>query len=312
MVVAQYLLTFREVLEAALLAAIVLAFLTKTGRQAMVRSAWYGIYGATAVSLALGVGIWGLFGRLDEGTQILFEGLAALIAVAVLTSMIYWMALKGRSLKREIESRVEAAVTRGATLGLAATTFVLVFREGLETVLFLTPFLAGDLLATLAGAAAGVVAGGALAYGVFRLGLKLDLRKFFYFTSLLLVLVAGGLLGLGVHELIEYSVDIQGADLGWWGDAAFDLRLFGGDLEAGIPADPLHEKGAIGAIFAVLVGYDGNPERARLVAHLAYLAVALPLVLLVYRKPEVFARMMGRVRRMFRRGPAPVATPQKD
>src|SRR5688572_1761887 len=151
----------------------------------MINFAWYGIYGATAVSVGLGVAVWAIFGQLDAGTQILFEGLAALIAVAVLTFMIYWMALKGRSLQREIESRVEAAVTQGAVLGLAATTFVLVFREGLETVLFLTPFLGRDVVGTLAGAAAGVIAGVALAYGVFRLGLKLDLRKFFYFTSVL-------------------------------------------------------------------------------------------------------------------------------
>lgn len=310
--VAQYLLTFREVLEAALLSAIILAFLTKTGRGGLVRYAWYGIYGATAVSLGLGLAIWALFGRLDEGTQILFEGLAALIAVAVLTSMIYWMALKGRSLKREIESRVEAAVTHGAVLGLAATTFLLVFREGLETVLFLTPFFGQDVAGTLTGAAAGIIAGGALAYSVFRLGLKLDLRKFFYFTSVLLVLVAGGLLGLGVHEIVEYAEDVRGADFGWWGSAAFNLGLSGGNPDAGIPPDLFHERGAIGAIFAVLVGYDGNPEWARVIAHLSYLAVALPLVLLAYRKPEVFAQTIGRIRRMFHRERAPMPTPQKE
>ena len=291
MVVAQYLLTFREVLEAALLCAIILAFLAKTGRAAMTRYAWYGVYGATAGSFAVGAGILVLYGQLSTPTRILFEGVAALVAVAVLTSMIYWMALRSRSLRQEIEGRVEAAATQRALLGVASVTFVLVFREGLETVLFLTPFLVQDAALTILGAALGLGAGIVLAYAVFRVGLKLDIRRFFYFTSVLLVLLAGGLLGYGVHELVEYAED-GGANLGWWSSSAFNL---------GLPeSDPLHNKGVIGSIFAVMFGYDTDPEWARVVTHAAYLAVALPLVILIYRRPEAVARVARRLRAVFR------------
>ena len=291
MVVAQYLLTFREVLEAALLTAIILAFLEKTGRERLVRYAWFGVYGATAASFGLGAVIWFAYGTLSDASKVLFEGIAALIAVAVLTSMIYWMAMKGRTIKREVESRVEVAVTQGAMLGLASLTFVLVFREGLETVLFLTPFLVADTSATLLGAALGLGAGLGLAFGIFRVGLKLDLRKFFYFTSVLLILLAGGLLGYGAHELIEYA-EIQGTDLGWFGQTAYALP---------IAADSVfHHKGAIGSIFAVMFGYTVNPEWGRVVLHVVYLAITLPLIIVVYRRPDWARAAALRIRRLFR------------
>lgn len=298
MVVAQYLLTFREVLEAALLAAIILAFLAKTGRANLSRYAWYGITLAAVGSVAIGGVVLAIYGALGEATVKLFEGLAAILAVAVLTSMIYWMALKGRHLKREVESRVETAVTQGTMVGLASLTFVLVFREGLETVLFLTPFLGLDPLGTAVGAILGMAFGIGLAYAVFRVGIKLDLRKFFYFTSLILVLVAAGLLGYGVHELIEYGEESGAYTLGWWATAPYALPIQEGD--------PLHHNGIIGSVFKVLFGYAVAPEWARIVAHVAYLAIVLPLVLIVYRRPDWIGLFAGRIRGLTRARPAPV------
>lgn len=305
MVVAQYLLTFREVLEAALLTAIILAFLAKTGRAHLTRYAWYGVYGATAASFGLGAAVWLAYGTLSDASKVLFEGVAALIAVAVLTSMIYWMAIKGRTIRHEVESRVKAAMTQGTMLGLAALTFILVFREGLETVLFLTPFLVQDVGMTVLGAALGLGGGVALAYGVFRVGIKLDLRRFFYFTSILLILLAGGLLGYGVHELIEYGGETGAYEAGWWGTSAYNLGFFGGDEAT--PPHPLHHKGFVGSIFAVLLGYSQNPEWARVIAHTAYLAVALPLVIGIYRRPDLFARVVARIRSLARPATAPGA-----
>lgn len=294
MVVAQYLLTFREVLEAALLTAIILAFLVRTGKTNLVRYAWYGVFGATAVSVGLGGAIWFLYGSVTKAQQILFEGVAALIAVAVLTSMIYWMAMKGRSMRREVEARVEAAVTQGTILGFASITFILVFREGLETVLFLTPFLLQDPAFTLVGAALGIAAGIALSYAIFRVGVKLDMRRFFYFTSILLILLAGGLVGYGVHELIEFGGETGAYDAGWWGVAAFNLGL--------AESNVLHNKGFVGSILAVMFGYDTDPERARVLVHTAYLAIVMPLVILVYRRPEILARWSERIRVALRLG----------
>jgi high-affinity iron transporter len=289
--VAQYLLTFREVLEASLLTAIILSYLVMTGRTSMKRYAWYGVFAALAVSLVLGIIIWVLYGTLSRADQVLFEGIAALIAVAVLTSMIFWMALRARTLKSRIQVRVEAAVTQGAVLGVAAVTFILVFREGLETVLFLMPFMVQDISGTILGMALGMGTGLALAYAVFRFGVRLDLRRFFFFTSVLLILLAGGLLGYALHELLEFAA-IQGTATGWWGQAAYTLPIASDSL--------FHHKGVIGSVFAVLFGYTVQPEWARLVAHFAYLATVLPLVIFIYVRPEAVATFGARLRR-FRR-----------
>lgn len=275
LLIGQFLLAFREALEAALITAIILAYLARTKRKPLTRYAWYGVYLAVAASVIFGASIWFMYGNLSGPTKTLFEGVAALFAVSVLSSMIYWMASKGKELKKEVEKRVEAIVTRGATLALASFSFIVVFREGLETVLFLTSFLLEDPIGTLVGAFLGIVASLTLAYMVFVVGMKINIRKFFYFTSILLVLLAGGLAGYGVHELLEYSKDI-GVELGWLGEHAYSLD---------IPKDnPLHHESIIGSILAVMFGYTVKAEWARVMVHLVYLAMALPLVVWVYKK----------------------------
>jgi high-affinity iron transporter len=273
MVLGQYLITFREVLEAALITSMVLAYLARTGRNPLTRFVWYGVISAMAASIALGATIWWTYGILPESTQVLFEGIAALIAVAVLSSMIYWMATKGKELRAEVEKKIEIIATRGAVLGLVSFAFVAVFREGLETVLFLTPYLVNDPVATVAGLLLGTLTSLALAYVVFFVGKKINVRRFFYFTSILLVLLAGGLAGYGVHELIEYT---GSAVWGSLGQNAYLLVIS--------PDNPFHHKGIIGSVFAVMFGYTVRAEWARLIVHFAYLAVAIPLVVTVYRK----------------------------
>lgn len=269
----QYLIVFREVLEAALITSIVLAYLTRTGRRRLSRYVWYGVFSATMASVVLGGSIWLAYGVLAKPVQVLFEGVAALVAVAVLSSMIYWMATKGRRFKAEMERQVEEITARGAALGLVSFAFIAVFREGLETVLFLMPFLLTDPMGTVAGLLLGAATSVGLACAIFILGMKVNMRRFFYFTSILLVLLAGGLAGYGVHELMEYTGSIP---WGWLGQRAYNL---------GIPeGNPMHHKGAVGAIFAVMFGYTVSSEWARVVVHLSYLAVALPLVICAYKK----------------------------
>jgi len=190
----------------------------------------------------------------------LFEGVAALIAVVVLSSMTYWMAARRKELRVEVERRVEAITTRGATLGLVSIAFVAVFREGLETVLFLTATLVTDSVATVAGLFLGTLTSLALTYGILVVGMKINVRRFFYFTSILLVLLAGGLAGYGVHEFIEYT---GSASWGWLGQYAYNLNIAKDSL--------LHHKGIVGSIFAVMFGYTVSAESVRVIIHLFYL-----------------------------------------
>lgn len=198
--IGQFLITFREALEAAIIVAIIIAYLKRTGRERQIKDVWAGAGLSALASIVLGAAILKLYGGLDE--KELFEGLASYLAVIVLTSIIYWMATKGANIKEEIESKVSQAIN---PLALTAFTFILVFREGLETVLFLTPFATQDLSGTLLGLILGLASALGLAYLIYGIGMKIDLRTFFYYSSILLIFVAAGLLGYGTHELIEFA-----------------------------------------------------------------------------------------------------------
>ncbi|MGQ9780901.1 MAG: FTR1 family iron permease [Nitrososphaeria archaeon] len=163
----QYLITFRETLETALIMAIILSYLARSGRRGLVWYVWYGISLALIAGISLSAVVWFMYGILPETYKLLFEALTAFVAVTVLSSMIYWMAVKGRNIREEIEKRIETAVSRGAIISLAFLGFIVVFRESFETVLFLTPFLLTDTIMTLAGTFFGVLTAVLLAYGIF-------------------------------------------------------------------------------------------------------------------------------------------------
>ncbi|AIF70166.1 Iron permease FTR1 family [Palaeococcus pacificus DY20341] len=278
--VGAFLITFREALEAAIIVAIIFAYLKRTERNEQIKNVWTGVGLSVLASVILGGLILKIYGGLEE--KELFEGLASYLAVVVLTSMIYWMATKGRNIKAEIESKVSQAIN---PLALTAFTFIVVFREGLETVLFLTPFATQDLSGTLLGLILGLAGALGLAYLIYGIGMKINLRTFFYYSSILLIFVAAGLLGYGTHELIEFAEE-EGLSLGWFAQTAYDL---------GIPKDSIwSHKGAIGSIFAVLFGYSTKMEWGRLILQLGYLIFGLRLMVKAYEKePKLSVKMQG-------------------
>ncbi|UCC94254.1 MAG: FTR1 family protein [Thermoplasmata archaeon] len=283
----QYLITFREVLEAALVVSIVLAYMIKTDRLHLTKYIWWGVALAAAASIAAGAAVAVMYGSLTEATEKLFEGLAALIAVAVLTTMILWMALRGSRVEQDIKDRTRDVVETGTVMGLVAFAFIMVFREGFETVLFLTPFASSDPSGTVLGLVLGLVTALALAYAIFRLGVRIDLKRFFYLSSILLVLLAAGLAGYGVHELLEYG-EAVGAQVGWVGEYAYQLD---------VPSDsPWYHKGTVGSVFAVMFGYSVKMEWARVFVHVAYLAIFLPLVVIAYKRPDLLEAAGARLR----------------
>ncbi|HDZ35711.1 MAG TPA: FTR1 family protein [Thermococcus sp.] len=268
--VGAFLITFREALEAAIIVAIIIAYLKRTGREKQIKDVWTGVGLSVLASVVLGAVVLKLYGGLAE--KELFEGIASYLAVIVLTSMIYWMATKGKNIRAEIESKVSTAISPLALIGF---TFIVVFREGLETVLFLTPFMTQDLAGTLLGLVAGLAGALVLAYMIYGVGMRINLRTFFYYSSILLVFVAAGLAGYGTHELIEWAEE-EGMHLGFIEEPAYNL---------GISEDSVfHHKGAIGSIFAVLFGYSVKMEWGRVIVQFGYLIVAFYLVLRAYGK----------------------------
>jgi high-affinity iron transporter len=271
----QFVITLREGFEAGLIIGIMIAYLIRTNRNNLVKFVFSGSYLAIILGIIIGAFIFLIYGTLSRSFQLLFEALAAYLAVAVLTTVILWMITKGKTIKKEIESKIEISITKGTMFALASFAFVVVFREALETVLFLTPFILIAFQDTLIGTILGILFALFLSYGIFKLGMKINIRRFFYFTSIIIILLAGGLAGYGTHELIEYLED-SNVQLGFWAEKAYDLKISKDAL--------LHHKNVIGSIFAVMFGYSVSMEWLRLIVHLTYLSIFIPVTIIMYRR----------------------------
>ncbi len=262
----QFVIALREGLEAVLLVAVLIAYLKRSGRAGEIPYAYYGAIAALLIGFAAAYGAIAVYGGLEEEQKVIFEALASYLAVAVLTYMILWMA--GKNVREEVESKAK----KKFVWGIALISFVFVVREVVETVLFLTPFAARDLYGTVLGAIAGIGLAALLSIAIVKLEYKLSLRKFFYVTSILLTFIASGLVGYGTHELVEF-LEEKGYE-SWLFEEAYSLGLD--------ESNPLHHKGIVGGIFAVLFGYSASMEWIRVFVQFGYLLVFLAAVNLKY------------------------------
>jgi high-affinity iron transporter len=264
-----FLITFREALEAALIVTIMITYLRKIGKEDLNKYSYLGTGAAILLSLIVGIFLQVFYGGLSKVASELFEGIASLTAVAVLTSMIFWMTKHSKEIKGEMETRINQAVTQGELYGITALAFVAVAREGLETVLFLSATFVQDQAGTLLGAALGILAVLGLSYVLMKGTVDLEISKFFKVTSVMLLIFGAGLAGYGIHELIEAGEN-SGMDFGFWGEKPYDLNP---QVNPDGSYPTLHEKGVIGSILKALVGYDGNPEWLRIIVYLGYWVV---------------------------------------
>jgi high-affinity iron transporter len=259
---AAFLITLREGIEAALVISIILAYLNTIGRRDRHGLVWAGAATAVAVSLVAGVVLQvtvGSISETSERTAEIIEGLGSLLAVAVLTWMIFWMRRQARHIKGELQGKVDLALATGSGFALAALAFFVVVREGLETVLFLFGTIQEEVVGSVAmgyvGAALGLAVAAALGFLIYKGGIRLNLRTFFTVTGALILVVAAGLFAYGIHELQE---------VGWitFGTAtAFDI---GGILS---------DEGGLGALLRAMFGYNADPTVLELGGWLAYLLV---------------------------------------
>ncbi len=132
-----FLITLREGLEAALIIGIILAYLAKLGQRRHFGTVWLGTAAAILIILGAGFIFFATAAEFKGRAEQLFEGLVSLLAVGVLTYMIFWMRKQAINIKRELHARIDAALEKRSVLALAALAFVAVLREGIETVLFM-------------------------------------------------------------------------------------------------------------------------------------------------------------------------------
>ncbi|TQS45324.1 iron uptake transporter permease EfeU [Cryptosporangium phraense] len=199
------LIGLREGLEAALVVSILVAYLVKTDRRGQLRLVWTGVAGAVAVSVAFGALLTFAVTGLDTfKQQEIAGGFLSIVAVGLVTWMIFWMRRTARHLKAELTGKLEAAVALGAG-AVTVMAFLSVAREGLETALFFFSAAQqadselGPLLGFLLGIAIAVV----LAFALYRGALRINLSTFFTWTGVLLVVVAAGIFAYGFHDLQE-------------------------------------------------------------------------------------------------------------
>ncbi len=247
-----YILSLREGLEAALIISIVLGALRQTRRADLAPAVWLGAGSAALVSVAAAVLLTQLGLSLDGDAEKIFEGITMLAAAGILTWMIFWMSRQARHIKSDLEAGVHSASQAGKR-GLFALAFFAIVREGVELALFLTASVfATDASQTLAGALLGLGTSALLGWSLFAATVKLDLRRFFQVTGILLILFAAGLVAHGVHEFNE---------AGW------------------IPAVVEHvwdinpvvdENSSFGLVLKALFGYNGNPSLTEVLAYAGY------------------------------------------
>jgi high-affinity iron transporter len=197
----------REGFEASLIVGIVLAFLDRTGRRDGFGAVWTGALVAVALSIAVGIGLFAVGAELEGTAEAVWEGGAMLAAATLLTWMIFWMRRQARTIRKDLEGQVQAALAAGSSVALGVVAFIGVAREGVETSLFLFSSVEGsNAFVSLISAAVGLAAAIGLGYAFYRGSSRLDLRRFFTITSGLLLLFAGWLLAMGLHELAEGGV----------------------------------------------------------------------------------------------------------
>jgi len=255
---ASALITLREGLEAALIVGVVLAYLGKIGRPDRRGALWGGVAAALAASIVLAVALQALGARFEGQAEQIFEGTTMFLAVLVLTYMIFWMRGQGHRLRGRLEGEVGAAVSGGQGWALAGLAFFAVFREGVETALFLSAAgMAAEGARILWGGLLGLAAAVILGWLIFNTTANIPLRRFFDVTSLLLLLFAAGLLAHGVHEFQEAGL------LPTWLAPVWDIN----------PVLP--ESSVVGSFMKALFGYNGDPSLLEVTSYVAYWVAVL-------------------------------------
>jgi high-affinity iron transporter len=268
-----FLIGLREGLEAALIVGILVAYIVKTNqasKQKLLTAVWIGVSVALIASLALGGFLSFTSAELTPRGEEFFAGTTSLLAVGLVTWMVFWMKRTARSLRQDLQGKVETALSSGP-LTLAAAAFFAVLREGLETALFVyANFRSIDGQGAGSGPAIGLTIGLAVAvflgWAIYRRAITLNLGTFFKITGVALIVIAAGVLSYGVHEFQELGW-IPAADLFIWDTTSWMTK-------ESIP----------GSILAGTIGFDTTTSWWQFGFWSAYLLIVLKAYLAPARK----------------------------
>ena len=267
MFAASYLIGLREGLEMVLVVSVLVAYLVKTGRRAQLLPVYGGVAAAVVVSVGFGWLLTFISSTVLYGPQHeLFDAITSVVAVGLVTWMIFWMRRAARKLSGELRGRLDGAIGLGlgAVVGIA---FLAVVREGLETTLLFFASAQGATTATpLVGLAVGLLSAVVIGVALYQGAVRINLTRFFTISGVLLVFVAAGIFKYAVHDFQE---------AGWLpglSTYAFDASSW------------LDPSSWYGAVVAGLFNITPQPSVLEMVAYAVYLLPVLALFLLPGRR----------------------------
>lgn len=271
-----YLIGLREGLEAALIVAILVAYLVRTGNGHALKRVWLGVAAAVGVSIAIGVVLVLIDESLGETLEPAFAGFMSLAAVGLITWMVFWMASRAKGISAHLQGEMDRALAT-STVAVAFVAFVAVVREGAETAVFLWAGInaAGSTVAPLLGALLGLATAVVLGFVVYRGAVRLNMGRLFTWTGAALIIVAGGVLRYAVHEFQE---------IGWLpGEDNVAIDVSGTFAPDGVPA----------TLVRGLVNLTPTMTWLEVIAWILYVVPTLVLFFWVIRKRDTSAKPAG-------------------
>ena len=252
------LIMLREGFEAALVVAIVYAYIRRIDRPELAVPMWQGVAAAAALSVGVGIVVHLTVESLEGNARLLAFAAVSMLAVVVLTWMIFWMRSQAHRIRGELQGSVDQAIAAGGDVRLAVMTvaFLAVAREGLEAALFLiAAATTEDGWAVLVGGLLGLAGASVLGFLVVLGGRRLPMRQFFTVTGLVLIVFAAGLVSRTILWLQATG------DLGTVWNNVYDLTAY----------PWLTVNTETGKFLAAMFGWDPRPSIEQIVGYLLYL-----------------------------------------
>ena len=285
----EFIIVFREVLEASLVVGIIYLLLEKSNLKDHFKKLWLGVGAAIAASIAVGYLVILAKNSLgNNSTQALFEGIFLYLTAFLIWYVIFWLS-KNVSDKKELESSTLNAI-KISSWGVFFVVFFAILREGFETAIFLISSLSITGTFSYLGFFLGAILAILIGYLIVMQGRKVDIRNIFKYSTLLLVFLASGMIAYGTHEVEEYIVKseiiedfnsddiyrpwdiLQPKDSLSESDVAF-MYTYDGSKEKYVHL--FHDKGSVGVFLKGFFGYNSNPNLPELVLWLLSLFFGL-------------------------------------
>ena len=256
---AEFIIVFREVLEASLVVGIIYLLIEKTNQAAHFTKLWYAVFASILASIAVGFMVIQAKNALgNNSTQALFEAVFLYLTAFLIWYVIFWLS-KNVSDKKVLEGQALNAMEI-SSWGIFFVVFFAILREGFETAIFLISSFSitgtFSYIGFISGAALAILIG----YLIVTQGRKIDLRGVFKYTTLLLVFLSAGMIAYGTHEAEEYLVkseQIEKSDV----YRVWDILEPTQSAETGKTIyHPLHDKGSVGLFLKGFFGYNSNPN----------------------------------------------------